>query len=588
MELVTLAKALELVRAGTEKKRGKKNFTSKLENLKVGVLLYFAFFLILTGRQIVYSQNNVGIGCTDPDGSAILELRSSTMGFLAPRMTLGQRPGTPVTGLLIYQTDNTAGFYYYDGTSWVYLLSGSYWSLSGNASTNPVNDFIGTSDAQDFVLRTNNLERARILSGGNFGIGTNNPSQRFEVSDGNILLTNTGAATELRFAEPGGVDYTAFKAQAQTANVTYTLPTADGSNGQALTTDGAGLLSWSTISGGSAGWTVGAGVVYNTTDNIGIGTSTPGQLLEVRNGGLLLSNSGTAGALSFAEPGGTDVTAFVAQAQTGSLTYTLPAGDGSSGQFLSTDGAGLLGWTTPSGSVPSGTSGQTLRYDAANALIATSFLSNDGTQRYYLSGGQSVSSGINNLDNDNFEISNTSSLSSTGAYSDANKMLRVHTEGGSAGIVDMNHQSRARGYLTTATSISSGTATWAAIPFDAESYDSQSEFDVSGNNFTAKEDGYYQVNARTEFEITGTPALGATISIAIFIDGSLYAQGNILQLTDNFIDTYFLYNCAPVVSDVIPLTAGQVVTIRVIQDTGASQNIKSGSGKTYVSVHKLS
>ncbi|OGU40678.1 MAG: hypothetical protein A2X61_08570 [Ignavibacteria bacterium GWB2_35_12] len=615
MELVTLAKALELVRAGTEKKRGKKNFTSKLENLKVGVLLYFAFFLILTGRQIVYSQNNVGIGCTDPDGSAILELRSSTMGFLAPRMTLGQRPGTPVTGLLIYQTDNTAGFYYYDGTSWVYLLSGSYWSLSGNASTNPVNDFIGTSDAQDFVLRTNNLERARILSGGNFGIGTNNPSQRFEVSDGNILLTNTGAATELRFAEPGGVDYTAFKAQAQTANVTYTLPTADGSNGQALTTDGAGLLSWSTISGGSAGWTVGAGVVYNTTDNIGIGTSTPGQLLEVRNGGLLLSNSGTAGALSFAEPGGTDVTAFVAQAQTGSLTYTLPAGDGSSGQFLSTDGAGLLSWTTPSGSVPSGTSGQTLRYDAANALIATSFLSNDGTQvavndnnsgnqnppfmivqsgtgdasqRYYLSGGQSVSSGINNLDNDNFEISNTSSLSSTGAYSDANKMLRVHTEGGSAGIVDMNHQSRARGYLTTATSISSGTATWAAIPFDAESYDSQSEFDVSGNNFTAKEDGYYQVNARTEFEITGTPALGATISIAIFIDGSLYAQGNILQLTDNFIDTYFLYNCAPVVSDVIPLTAGQVVTIRVIQDTGASQNIKSGSGKTYVSVHKLS
>src|SRR3989339_1632397 len=715
MELVTLAKALELVRAGTEKKRGKKNFTSKLENLKVGVLLYFAFFLILTGRQIVYSQNNVGIGCTDPDGSAILELRSSTMGFLAPRMTLGQRPGTPVTGLLIYQTDNTAGFYYYDGTSWVYLLSGSYWSLSGNASTNPVNDFIGTSDAQDFVLRTNNLERARILSGGNFGIGTNNPSQRFEVSDGNILLTNTGAATELRFAEPGGVDYTAFKAQAQTANVTYTLPTADGSNGQALTTDGAGLLSWSTISGGSAGWTVGAGVVYNTTDNIGIGTSTPGQLLEVRNGGLLLSNSGTAGALSFAEPGGTDVTAFVAQAQTGSLTYTLPAGDGSngqvlttdgagllswstisggsagwtvgagvvynttdnigigtstpgqllevrngglllsnsgtagalsfaepggtdvtafvaqaqtgsltytlpagdgsSGQFLSTDGAGLLSWTTPSGSVPSGTSGQTLRYDAANALIATSFLSNDGTQvavndnnsgnqnppfmivqsgtgdasqRYYLSGGQSVSSGINNLDNDNFEISNTSSLSSTGAYSDANKMLRVHTEGGSAGIVDMNHQSRARGYLTTATSISSGTATWAAIPFDAESYDSQSEFDVSGNNLTAKEDGYYQVNARTEFEITGTPALGATISIAIFIDGSLYAQGNILQLTDNFIDTYFLYNCAPVVSDVIPLTAGQVVTIRVIQDTGASQNIKSGSGKTYVSVHKLS
>ncbi|TAL66878.1 MAG: hypothetical protein EPN82_16605 [Bacteroidetes bacterium] len=615
MDVVTLAKLIKPEWEVLEMAKFKNNCASIYFKLNKWNTILTILFLFFCGFEIAESQNNVGIGCTDPDASAILELRSTSMGFLAPRMTQAQRPATPVTGLLIYQTDNTPGFYYYNGTGWVYILAGSYWSLTGNAGTNPANDFIGTTDIQDFVIRTNNLERARILSGGNFGIGTNNPTQRFEVNDGNILLSNTASATELRFAEPGGIDYTGFKAQAQIANVTYTLPAADGTNGQVLTTDGAGLLSWTTISGGSAGWTVGAGVVYNTTDNIGIGISTPGQKLELFDGNLLLSNSATAAELRFAEPGGIDYTAFKAQPQTANVTYTLPSADGSPGQFLATDGAGLLSWTTPSGSLPSGTSGQTLRYDATNTLIANSFLMNDGalvsindnnsanqnapfiiiqsgtgdaSQRYNLSGGQDITAGINNGDNDNYEISNAARLSLTGNYSDVNKMLRIHTEPGSVGVIDFNHQSRARGYLNTLTSISSGTATWATIPFDAENYDSQAEFDITTNNFTAKEEGYYQVNARTEFEITGTPANGSVISIAIFIDGVLYAQGNILQVAENFDNGYLLYNCAPVVSDIIPLTAGQVVTIRVFQDTGANQSIKNGSGKTYVSIHKMS
>ena len=612
MELVLLPKTLELVLAGREKIRLIKNFTPIMIKLKIGVFFSLLFFLILTGSQIGYSQNNVGIGCTNPDASAILELRSTSMGFLAPRMTLAQRPATPVTGLLIFQTDNTPGFYYYDGAAWVFLLSGSYWSLLGNAATNPLNDFIGTSDAQDFVFRTNNVERARILSGGNFGIGTNNPTQRFEVNDGNILLTNSGVAAEFRLAEPGGVDYTAFKAQIQTGNVTYTLPAADGSNGQALITDGAGLLSWATISGGSAGWTVGAGVVYNTTDNIGIGTSTPGQKLEIFNGNLLLSNNASAVELRFAEPAGIDYTAFKAQAQTANVTYTLPSADGLLGQVLTTDGTGLLSWTSPSGSIPAGTSGQTLRYDATNALIANSFLTNDGTQvavndnnsvnqnpplmivqsgtgdasqRYFLSGGQSVSSGINNLDNDNFEISNTTALASTGAYTDANKMLRVHTEAGSVGIIDLNHQSRARGYLNIVTSISNNL--WTTIPFDNENYDSQNEFNTVTYEFTALEDGYYQVNARTEFDLIAAVSNGSYLSISIYVNGALYSEGNNLQVKDDN-GNASINNNAPNVSDVVPLTAGQTISIRVFQNTGNSQDIKVGSSKTYVSIHKLS
>jgi hypothetical protein len=66
---------------------------------------------------------------------------------------------------------------------------------------------------------------------------------------------NTGIYNQLRYYEPNasanGNHYTAFIAQSQTANVTYTLPAADGTSGQYLKTDGAGNLSWAAGGSGS-------------------------------------------------------------------------------------------------------------------------------------------------------------------------------------------------------------------------------------------------------------------------------------------------------------------------------------------------
>ena len=74
------------------------------------------------------------------------------------------------------------------------------------------------------------------------------------AGSGSVVNLGGGAnAAELRFLEPSGsgTNYTALKAQAQAANVTYTLPAADGSNGQVLATNGSGVLSWA--AGGSGG-----------------------------------------------------------------------------------------------------------------------------------------------------------------------------------------------------------------------------------------------------------------------------------------------------------------------------------------------
>ena len=63
-------------------------------------------------------QAQIAIGTNNPATSAALELQSNTAGILIPRMTKSDRDAiaTPAQGLLIYQTDETEGFYFYNNT----------------------------------------------------------------------------------------------------------------------------------------------------------------------------------------------------------------------------------------------------------------------------------------------------------------------------------------------------------------------------------------------------------------------------------------------------------------------------------------
>jgi hypothetical protein len=70
---------------------------------------------------LAYAQ--VGINTNNPDTSSALDITSTTGGLLIPRMTETQRDAISptATGLMIYQTDGTVGFYYYNGSSWATL-----------------------------------------------------------------------------------------------------------------------------------------------------------------------------------------------------------------------------------------------------------------------------------------------------------------------------------------------------------------------------------------------------------------------------------------------------------------------------------
>ncbi|MCL6524510.1 MAG: hypothetical protein K6T34_07590, partial [Thermoflavifilum sp.] len=70
------------------------------------------------------------------------------------------------------------------------------WSLTGNAGTTPGTNFLGTTDNQDLVFKTNNTEQMRITNAGNVGIGTSNPQANlhvigsFELGANGTPLTN--------------------------------------------------------------------------------------------------------------------------------------------------------------------------------------------------------------------------------------------------------------------------------------------------------------------------------------------------------------------------------------------------------------
>ena len=106
-------------------------------------LLLFAAALI-AGATMVKAQTNTypltgsaGLGTTTPTASALLDMTSTSQGLLAPRMTKAQRDAiaSPATGLLIFQTNSTPGFYYYTGTSWNAISTkGANTSLSNLAA----------------------------------------------------------------------------------------------------------------------------------------------------------------------------------------------------------------------------------------------------------------------------------------------------------------------------------------------------------------------------------------------------------------------------------------------------------------------
>jgi hypothetical protein len=115
-----------------------------LQNTRTGMFgSIILVILLISGSNNYLLAQNVGINTNTPDESAMLDVVATDAGMLIPRLTQAQRDNitSPATGLLIYQTDNTPGFYYNQGTpaapDWVSISAGS-----GTGEWTDVGDYV--------------------------------------------------------------------------------------------------------------------------------------------------------------------------------------------------------------------------------------------------------------------------------------------------------------------------------------------------------------------------------------------------------------------------------------------------------------
>jgi len=100
--------------------------------------------ILLMFSQTLFAQG-VGINNdnSNPDPSAMLDVKSTDKGMLVPRMSTAQRTAitAPAVGLLVFDL-TTNGFWYFDGTAWIQISSGpvSNQTLSYSGNTLSISD----------------------------------------------------------------------------------------------------------------------------------------------------------------------------------------------------------------------------------------------------------------------------------------------------------------------------------------------------------------------------------------------------------------------------------------------------------------
>ena len=153
---------------------------------KILLLVLFISLLGYTNAQVAI--NNDGSAA---NSASMLDVSSTAKGVLIPRMTKAQRDAitSPVNGLLIYQTNYTSGFYFYNGTAWRVIGSEatSVDDLS-DGRTGGESIFLGNGAGSNDDLSNNYNAFVGCLSGSSNTTGENNVAFGYRT----MFLNQTG------------------------------------------------------------------------------------------------------------------------------------------------------------------------------------------------------------------------------------------------------------------------------------------------------------------------------------------------------------------------------------------------------------
>ena len=147
----------------------------------------FIILIISLLSKDIFAQIGINNDGSPPAPSAMLDVKSTTKGFLVPHMTQAQRLAivNPANGLQVFQTDtNNPGIYYYDGNV-------KWWTYTGAYSQSIIFNTLGANIYTSFA--------------GNVGIGTATPVYKLTVktSSPNFGMAHTDGVVTLGTYENG-------------------------------------------------------------------------------------------------------------------------------------------------------------------------------------------------------------------------------------------------------------------------------------------------------------------------------------------------------------------------------------------------
>lgn len=210
------------------------------------------------------------------------------------------------------------------------------------------------------------------LSDGKVGIGITSPSKALDV-DGQLKVRGASSTSKIfgshasnhAIAIDGSSNVTipqniTITGTTSLNGVEYTWPAADASSsGYQLTSDGSGGLSWAAAGSGGGGSGI-ASVAADTTPQLGGDLDVNGNnIVSTSDGDITITPNGTGD--------------IVLDGQ------KWPQADGSSGQYLKTDGSGQLSWGTVSGGGGGGSSTVALLGSSTSAITAGASAAIDAT-----------------------------------------------------------------------------------------------------------------------------------------------------------------------------------------------------------------
>ncbi len=298
----------------------------------------------------LFSQS-VGIGTASPDSSAVLDVSGTTKGLLIPRMSSTDRQNIvdPAKGLMVYDTTNTA-FYYFTGTGWLELLAGSVDQIADSDGDTKIQ--VEESADEDIIrfdlggtefFRMDSGRIDVVNTGGNVFLG-----DQAGVNGYGSDQRNTGIGANALTSTTSGWRNTAVGWGALRDNLTGGYNTVLGfvagySNQSGYNNTIVGAYA-QYLSGGNNNVSIGRYAGYHAgSGNVFLGDSAGKD--ESGDNKLYIDNTDTIAPLIYGEFDNNllrvnGVLSIMDQ-------YTFPTEDGAAGEILTTDGSGTVSWEPP-------------------------------------------------------------------------------------------------------------------------------------------------------------------------------------------------------------------------------------------------